>query len=1170
MAFTHLHLHTEYSLLDGACRIDRLLDAAKEMGFKSIAITDHGSMYGVVDFYKAAVKRGIKPVIGCEVYVAKRSRFDKVHEFDHENRHLVLLCKNQTGYQNLLKLVSKAWTEGFYNKPRVDMELLEEYSEGLIALSACLAGEIPRLLSANDYDGAKSAALRYLSIFGKNNFYLELQDHGLSEQKRTNPDIIKISKETGIPLVVTNDCHYIKKEDSKMHHILTCIQTGKTIEDTDTLEFGSDEFYVKSEDEMRSLFSLHPQAADNTALIAERCNVTFEFGNTKLPAFTTPDGSDNYDFFKKLCFDGLYARYGDSPDPAVTERLKYEIDTINSMGYVNYYLIVYDFIRYAKSKGIPVGPGRGSGVGSVAAYCVGITGVDPIKYDLLFERFLNSERVSMPDFDIDFSDERRQEIIEYVLEKYGSDHVAQIITFGTMAARGSIRDAGRAMAIPYAKVDNVAKLVPMELNMTLGKALQMSKEFKDSYDRDPQIKELIDMAMQIEGMPRHSSTHAAGVVITDKPVDNYVPLARNDDSIVTQFTMTTIEELGLLKMDFLGLRNLSVIDNAVDMIHAHTPDFDMDKIPEDDPAAYRMIDTGATEGVFQFESGGMRRLIVQAQPSKLEDLIAIISLYRPGPMQFIPTYIENRKFSHKIAYKHEKLKSILDVTYGCIIYQEQVMQIFRELAGYSLGRADIVRRAMSKKKHDVLEQERKVFIYGEQDKDGNVLVEGCIRKGVDEETAKALFKEIENFASYAFNKSHAAAYAVVAYQTAYLKCHFPCEYMAALLSSVLDSGSKVAQYIEECNRLHITVHPPHVNYSENGFSVVDGKIRFGLLAIKNLGRGVIARLLTERKSGGSFRSFYDFCKRLQGRDLNRRGVESLIKCGALDGLGASRKSMLFSVQNVLDALEHERRRNIEGQVGFFDSNEISGDSEPLLPDIPEYSDLEKLALEKEVTGMYLSGHPMRQYFEIYQSNKVARIDEIFASAEGESEKYKDDERVKLLVLISSVKKKITKSNASMAFVTVEDIYGVIETLVFPSTLEKTGAFIQEGAVVLINGRISFTEEKEPKLICEDILPQSQAINSLSAKASAECISSNKKGPQGLYLRVSSSKDRLYEKAMKYLAVFDGRTSVYIYFQDNKKTMKAPSRYNVQLNDVLLDALETLLGKENVVVRGNSL
>lgn len=1178
MAFVHLHNHTEYSLLDGACRIEKLLDRAKELGQTSVAITDHGVMYGAVDFYKAAKKRGIKPIIGCEVYVAKRTRFDRIHELDRENRHLVLLCRNEEGYRNLIAMVSKAFTEGFYNRPRVDFELLEKYSGGLIALSACLAGEIPRALAAGDYEEAKNAALRYRDIFGPENFYLELQDHGIREQKYVNPQIIRLSRETGIPLVVTNDCHYIMPEDNQMHHILICIQTNRTIEDTDTLEFGSDQFYFKSEEEMRALFPEVPEAADNTALIAERCNVEFEFGKTKLPRFDTPDGSDNKEYFVRMCYEGLYRHYGDNPPQELRDRLEYEISTIDTMGYVNYYLIVHDFIRYAKSVGIPVGPGRGSGVGSLAAYCIGITGVDPIKYDLIFERFLNPERVSMPDFDIDFSDERRQEIIEYVIRKYGGDHVAQIVTFGTMAAKLAIRDVGRAMAIPYNVCDAVAKMIPGDLNMTIEKALTVSHELKERYDTDSQVKSLLDMAMKIEGMPRHTSTHAAGVVITDKRVMDYVPLAKNDDSVVTQFTKDTIEELGLLKMDFLGLRNLSVMDNAVKLIHRKEPAFDLEKIPMDDSKVYDMMAQGLTEGVFQFESAGMKKTTMRVSPKSLEDLIAIISLYRPGPMQFIDTYVENRRHPEKVTYKHPRLSKILDVTCGCIIYQEQVMNIFRELAGYSLGRADIVRRAMSKKKHDVLEKEREIFIYGQTDENGNVEIEGCLRRGVDEATAKTLFSEIENFASYAFNKSHAAAYATVSYQTAYLKYYYPREYLASLLSSVLGSAGKLAEYMEECHRLGINVLPPHVNYSENGFTVSDGNIRYGLLAVKNLGRGVITRMVQERENGGRFTSFYDFCQRMNGRDMNKRAVESLVKCGALDGLGNNRREMLMNVSGIMDGIDAEKRNNLEGQLGFFGND--SSETQHIIPSAVDFSPSEKLAMEKEVTGMYLSGHPMAEYKSVYTSGLAARTDRIISAASGENDMFRDDQRVDIMGIVSQVKKKITKSNSTMAFVTVEDLYGSIEVLVFPQVYEQFSGLLREGTAVRISGRLSFTEEKDPKIICESAgdLPSRETIekacearknrNTAAYRGEPGHKNSNKpvKNP-GLYIRVSSMDSPEYKKAMQYIEVFDGVTDLYIYDLSRSKLVRAPAVYRVQVNDVLLKALNDLLGDGNAVIKG---
>ena len=1160
MAFAHLHVHTEYSLLDGACRIERLLDAAQQLGQDAVAITDHGCMYGVVDFYKAAKKRGIHPVIGCEVYVARRTRFDKIHELDKGSRHLVLLCENDTGYRNLIALVSKAWVEGFYTKPRVDLDLLRQHHEGLIALSACLAGEIPQALLRGDFPGAKEAALLYREIFGAENFYLELQDHGLPDQKRINPQLIRLSRETGIPLVATNDCHYIAPEDSKMHRVLLCIQTGHTVEDEDTLEFGSEEFYLKSEGEMAALFPDVPEALENTEKIARRCQVDLEFGQTKLPAFTTPDGSDNLEFFQRLCRQGLLDRYGEHPPEAYVQRLDYEMGVISQMGYVNYYLIVWDFIRYARSVKIPVGPGRGSGAGSLAAYCLRITNVDPMRYDLLFERFLNPERVSMPDFDIDFSDERRDEMIDYVVDKYGADHVAQIVTFGTMAARGALRDVGRALNIPYGKVDQVAKLVPNSLGMTLDMALKQSKELREKVESDPQVQELFQMARKVEGMPRHASTHAAGVVITDRPVMDYVPLSKNDDAVVTQYTMTAIEELGLLKMDFLGLRNLSVIDHAQQMIAAKEPGFSIETIPQDDPQVFHMLSQGQSVGVFQLESSGMKRLLAQAQPTCVEDLIAIISLYRPGPMQFIPQYVESRKDPSSVKYRHPLLRPILEPTGGCIIYQEQVMQIFRDLAGYSLGRADIVRRAMAKKKHDVLEREREVFLHGKQREDGSWEIDGCLRRGVDQQTAETLFQEIESFASYAFNKPHAAGYAVVAYETAYLKCHYPCEYMAALLSSVLGQAGKVAEYIEECARLEIAVLPPHVNYSGVGFTVVGKNIRFGLQAVKNLGRGVIARMVEERRGGGEFTSFYNFCKRMSGRDFNRRAIESLVKCGALDGLGNNRREMLLSVERVMESLEADKRRNVEGQLGFFDSPQSGEAGEPSLQKAEDFSTADKLSMEKEVTGMYLSGHPMAAYAGLYQTGGYARMDEILQSAgDQEAGRYQDGQWVTVLGMVVGVRKKATKNNTQMAFVSLEDMYGALTVLLFSQALEQYGNLLYEGAVVEVAGKLSFTENKEPELVC----------NAMSVPADPTSLGAPAEKPvrPGLYLRFSSKEDPRYRKALQYIAIFDGVSDLYVSFQDTGKLLRAPAKYRVDVNRPLLRALEALLGEKNVAYYG---
>ena len=1158
--FVHLHLHSEYSLLDGACRIQQLVDTAADRGDKAVAITDHGVMYGAVDFYRAANARGIKPIIGCEVYVAQRTRFDRVHELDSESRHLVLLCENNTGYQNLIALVSRSWTEGFYSKPRVDFELLEQYHEGLIALSACLAGEVARDLTAGDYEGAKAAALHYDGIFGRGNYYLELQDHGIREQKAINPSIVKISRETGIPLVVTNDCHYIRPEDSEMHRILLCIQTNHTVEDKDAMDFGSNQFYFKTEEEMRALFPHLPEVADNTVKIAERCNVSFEFGKTKLPRFDTPDGSDNVEYFRNKCFAGLREKYGDNPVPAVRERLEYELATIEKMGYVNYYLIVHDFVRHAKEVGIPVGPGRGSGAGSLAAYCIGITGIDPIRYNLLFERFLNPERVSMPDFDIDFADDRRPEMIDYVVQKYGSDHVAQIVTFGTMAARGSIRDVGRALAMPYAAVDEIAKLVPNELNITLDKALEASGELRQRYDTDPQIHRLIDMARRLEGMPRNASTHAAGVVITDRPVAEYVPLAKNGDSVVTQYTMTTLEELGLLKMDFLGLRNLSVIRSAQDMICRTKPGFRIEDIPTDDAKVFEMLTAGATDGVFQFESGGMRNVIMQLHPVSVEDLIAVISLYRPGPMESIPRYLENRRSPSKITYRTPKLEEILSVTNGCIVYQEQVMQIFRSLAGYSLGRADIVRRAMAKKKKEAMAREKEIFINGLTDENGNVTVEGCVRRGIDAQTAEAIYAEMASFASYAFNKSHAAAYAVVSYETAWLKYHYPREYMAALLTSVLDNTNKLSVYIAECLRLGIRVLPPHVNESETGFSVFGKDIRFGLLAIRNLGKGFLDSLVNEREKNGIFTTFFDFCRRMFD-GLNRRALESLIKAGALDGLGPNRRQMLSSSESVLDSIAEDKKQNVEGQIGFFDTISSQSSEDFRIDPMPELAAADKLAMEKEVTGMYLSGHPMAAYAHLYGKLNAVRIGDVLEETKEEVGGFRDGSDVTVLGIITKVRLKVTKSNSTMAFVTLEDLYGSIQMLVFPKTLADYAELIAEGKIVKVSARVSIREENDAELICQSLT----AAPSPDGRPQTRQQCSSR---PGLYLKVKNRSDPQYLQAMKDIAVFDGITPLYLYFCDEKKLMAAPASMRVSVNDVLLRELKRILGEANVAIIDN--
>lgn len=1163
MSFAHLHVHSEYSLLDGACRIEPMLDKIKSMGQTSVALTDHGVMYGVVDFYKAAKARGLNPIIGCEVYVAPRSRFDKVHGIDNERYHLILLCKNNTGYKNLIKLVSEGWVNGFYTKPRVDKELLEQHHEGLIALSGCLAGEVARALERNDYEEAKKVAEWYNGVFGDGNYYLEIQNHGLDEQLRINPMLISLSKELNIPLAATNDAHYVDKQDSKIQQVLIYIQTNHTLGEDTGLEFGTQEFYLKSEEEMREAFSECLQAVDNTAKIAEQCHVEFEFGKTKLPHFEVPDGWSHFDWFANLCRMGLKERYGDSPPQEYIDRLEYELGIIDKMGYTDYYLIVHDFIRHAKSAGIPVGPGRGSGAASICAYCIGITGIDPMKYNLLFERFLNPERVSMPDFDVDFCFERRGEVIDYVIEKYGADHVAQIVTFGTMAAKAAIRDVGRAMGMSYSAVDNIAKQIPNELNITLEKALKRSAEFKALYDKDAEAHELIDTAMKVEGMPRHASTHAAGVVITHDPVVSYVPLARNDEAIVTQFTMTTLEELGLLKMDFLGLRTLTVIRNAEKAIRNTDPSFSIENIDMGDRQVFDMLCAGQTEGVFQFESAGMRSVLSQLKPESVEDLIAVISLYRPGPMDSIPTYIENRHNPAKIKYKTPKLKSILDVTYGCIVYQEQVMQICRELAGYSYGRADIVRRAMSKKKHDVMLRERDSFVNGAVDENGNILCEGAVRRGVPADVANEIFDEMISFASYAFNKAHAAAYAFVAYRTAWLKCHYPCEFLAALLTSFLDNSGKVAQYINECSRLGIKILPPHVNRSTEAFEVSDGNIHFSLLAVKNLGRGFIRRMVDERTLNGNFKDFYDFCRRMYGKDFNRRAIESLVKCGAFDGMGANRRQMCAVIDPIIEELDNTKRRNVEGQIGFGDlsSGSAAESTEPkssfAYPPAEEFSPEMVLKYEKEVAGMYLSGHPMAQYRELSKALKCAQIGDIAA----EESRYKDNDRVLLLGLITSAKKKITKSDATMAFLNYEDMSGSIEVIVFPKTLIEKPTMFHEGNILLLHGRVSMREDEDTKVVCEAVEPCPSSVPAEAAKAPTQ---EKKKAARGLFLRFDTASSPQIEYCRKLLNIFDGAVPLYYYFADTKEYKRNPIGQNIDVNDVLLRELRKILGESNVI------
>ena len=1159
MGFVHLHVHSEYSLLDGACRIEGLLARVKALGQTAVAVTDHGVMYGIVEFYEAARREGIQPILGCEVYVAARRRTDKEHGVDSESGHLVLLCENETGYRNLLQLVSRAWTEGFYSRPRVDRELLEQYHEGLIALSACLAGDIPRALRRGDYEAARQTALYYDRVFGRGNFFLELQDHGLSEQRAINPQILRLANETGIPLVCTNDAHYLTRDDAEMQRLLMCIQTGTTLDDPTPLDFSTEEFYVKSEEEMRALFPSVPSAFDNTVEIARRCRVDFTFGQTQLPAFDAP-GGDSIAYFRRLCEEGLQKRYRGAPTAEAVARLQYEMQTIEQMGYVDYYLIVNDFVQYAKSVGIPVGPGRGSGAGSLCAYCIGITGIDPLKYNLLFERFLNPERVSMPDFDIDISDERRQEVIDYVIRKYGADHVAQIVTFGTMKARAAVRDVARAMAMPYAVADTVAKLIPFDLKMTLDKALDAAPKLREKYEDDPSVRRLLDMARRVEGMPRHASTHAAGVVITARPVAEYVPLCLNGDAVATQYTMTTLEKLGLLKMDFLGLRNLTIIAETEAAVQKRDSSFAVADIPLDSEAVYRMLSGGNSEGVFQLESAGMKRVLQNLRPEQFEDIIAVISLFRPGPMDSIPTYIYNRHHPSAVKYAHPRLEPFLNVTYGCIVYQEQLMQVFRELAGYSLGRADIVRRAVSKKKADVMERERRIFIDGLTREDGTVEVEGCVRRGIPAAVAAKIFDDMSSFASYAFNKSHAAAYALVAYQTAYLKCHYPCEYMAALLTSVLD-GDKVAGYIRECQRMGIAVLPPTVNDSYAGFVTEGANIRFGLLAVKNLGRHLMADLVQEREQNGRFVSFYDFCRRMSAyRDCNRRAVESLIKCGALDNLGANRKQMLEGMDALLGSLEEDRRRNIDGQMGFFD-DPVLDESEPALPKLEEFSHADRLAMEKDVTGLYLSGHPLTPYAAWYDAPDAARIDRILAAFEETDGEYHDRDAVHVMGLVSSLRTKQTKRGETMAYATVEDLFGSLSLLIFPKTLARFGELLSSGKPLVLGGRLNGGDEEPPVLLVEEVTAELRTAPKAAAKPE---LSKPKAATRpGLYLRVADEADPRYRQARRLLRVFDGNFPVYVRFCDSGKMVRLPESCFVQPNEVLTNELKLVLGDENV-------
>ena len=1064
MDFVHLHVHTEYSLLDGANRIKDLVKKIKDSGMKAVAITDHGVMFGVIEFYKECLKNGIKPIIGCEVYVAPRTRFDKEPNIDDKLGHMILLAKNNVGYKNLTKIVSESFTEGYYYKPRVDLELLNKYSEGLICTTACLAGFVSRALLNNDFDKAKEIAIEYIDIFGKDNFYIELQYNGLNEQVLVNQRLIKLARELDVPMIATNDAHYLNREDSYSHEVLLCVQTGKKMIDEDRFKFGSDEFFVKTPDEMLQNFKNMPELLENTVKIAERCNVTFEFGHTILPNFETPNNMDHYEFLRMICYEGLEKRYNEVTDE-LKERLEYELSVVNKMGYVDYYLIVWDFIKYAKDNEIPVGPGRGSGAGSLAAYVIGITDIDPIKYQLIFERFLNPERVSMPDFDVDFCYERRQEVIDYVCRKYGEDHVAQIITFGTMAARGVIRDVARVLNVPYAKADSISKKVPMELHITLDKALEMNPELKQMYDEDNEVKVVIDISKKLEGMPRHASTHAAGVVITKKPVDSYVPLYKNDNIISCQYTMTILEELGLLKMDFLGLRTLTVLNDAISMVKRNRGvDVCFDNEMRD-PKVFKLWSDGTTCGIFQFESPGMTSFMKELKPDCLEDLIAGVSLYRPGPMDQIPRYIKGKNNPEQTEYTHPALKPILNVTYGCMVYQEQVMQIVRDIGGYSLGRADLVRRAMGKKKLDVMAQERKNFIYGVTDENGVVIIPGAIRNGVDEKSANKIFDEMSEFAKYAFNKSHAACYAVVAYRTAYLKAYYPTEFFAALLNSFITSLNKIPVYIDECKALKIDVTKPDINRSYGKFTVEGDVIRFGLAAIKNVGEKVIEAITNERDRNGKYENFIEFCERVAGEDVNKKCIESLIKAGAFDSLGDNRATLLNSFENILDSINSDRHKGLSGQVNLFDlGNESTGISQKYQYEkLEEMPKLQLLSMEKDMLGIYISGHPLDNYVEsIKKYSNISSLDLIDEEEDLDvkvSEKINDGDFVKFIAILSGIKTKITKNNEVMAFLTAEDLNGSIPVIVFPKTYAQYRTLLQPDAIVMIEGRINIREDE---------------------------------------------------------------------------------------------------------------
>ncbi len=1152
MAFTHLHVHTEYSLLDGSSKIEELVHRAKELGMDSMAITDHGVMYGVIDFYRAARKEGINPIIGCEVYVANGSRFNKeAGQGEDRYYHLVLLAENNTGYANLVKIVSKGFVEGFYYKPRVDYEVLREYHEGIIALSACLAGEVQRYLARGFYEEGKKAALRYQEIFGRDNFFLEIQDHGIPDQKTVNAAQLRLSKELGIDLVATNDIHYIYAQDAEPHDILLCLQTGKKLSDENRMRYEGGQYYCKSEEEMREVFPYAPEAIENTHKIAERCHVEIEFGVTKLPKFDVPEGFTSWEYLNRMCEEGFEKRYPQD-DGTLRERMNYELDVIHTMGYVDYFLIVSDFIKYAKSKDIMVGPGRGSAAGSIVSYCLEITDIDPVKYSLLFERFLNPERVSMPDIDIDFCFERRQEVIDYVVEKYGKDRVVQIVTFGTMAAKGVIRDVGRVMDLPYSLCDSIAKMIPAELNITIEKALKTNRELKSLYETDETVKTLIDTSLRLEGLPRHTSMHAAGVVISQKPVEEYVPLSRaQDGTITTQFTMTTLEELGLLKMDFLGLRTLTVIQNAVKLVNRQGIGFKLEDVDYSDKAVLASISTGRNDGVFQLESSGMKSFMKELKPESLEDIIAGISLYRPGPMDFIPKYLKGKNNPESITYHCPQLEPILSPTYGCIVYQEQVMQIVQDLGGYTLGRRDLVRRAMSKKKGDVMERERKNFIYGNPEEN----VKGCINNGIPEEIASIIYDEMIYFAKYAFNKSHAAAYAVVSYQTAYLKYYYPVEFMAALMTSVIDNSAKVSEYILTCKQMGIDILPPDINDGEWDFSVSGGKIRYGLSAIKSVRRNIIDTVVEERNQGGPFTSLRDFIYRLTAREVNKRTVESFIKSGALDSLPGTRQQKLLIYADLLEQKTQEKKSSVEGQMSLFDlMGEESKEYDIKFPDVGEFPREVLLAFEKEVLGIYISGHPLEDDAALWKKNITAKTSDFYVNEEeGIASGLTDGRKYVVGGMINAISVKTTKQNRMMAFLTLEDLVGNMEVMLFPREYETYRPLLIEDSKVFISGRADFSNEEAGKLICEKIIPFADA-------------------PKELWIQFDDKEafDRNQNRLSRLIQDSDGRDPVVIYLSREHAVKRMPPSYSVLIQPQLLEMLNKNFGEKNVKVVAKSI